>query len=333
MTATYVSEACRLYILVVFFASAAGKMRAIGSFAETLEVLIQLRSRWSRYAAVGIAALEFLVALALVAGGAATRLGMFVALALLLAFTAVLLVALVQRQTVSCNCFGVSDRPISAWDLVRNGLLIAACTAWSFMEPPKVALSPGAWLALLGAAAIAALISTNLHRLAPLLRRVLRMPPGAEPAEPPLTLPIGQLVPAFEGQARADGRRVTSTELAGQAAVLLFLSSGCPKCRGTVPELLRMLPAIHSAGVGLWLVPADSKHDISPMLEGSALLNHVLVMEPAVRGRLNPRRAVPFYLFIDDQQVVVASGPVGDADWESFVAQMKELAPGASPEA
>jgi thiol-disulfide isomerase/thioredoxin len=322
MTATSLSEACRLYILVVLFAAAVGKARALGDFAQTLEALVHLPSRWSRSVAAAIAALELLVALALVAGGTAARHGMAAALALFLAFTAVLLVALVRRQAVSCNCFGAGDHPISAWDLVRNLLLIAACVAWFLLGPPEAALPPGAWLLLSGAAVLAFLLSTNLHRLAHLVRRG-----GRE--EPAPTLPIGQAVPAFEGQARADGRRITSAELAGQASVLLFLSSGCPKCRATIPELLRLLPAIRSAGVSLWIVPADSRHDISPLLEGSALLEHVLILEPAVRDRLNPRRAAPLYIFIDHQLVALASGQLGDDDWNSFVEQMNEIAPGA----
>jgi hypothetical protein len=135
-------------------------------------------------------------------------------------------------------------------------------------------------------------------------------------------------VPAFEGHARADGRRVSSTALAGQAAVLLFLSGGCPKCRQTVPTLLRILPAVRDAGISLWLIPADSRHDISALLEGSALLEHVLVLEPAMRERLNPQRAAPHYIFIDHELTVLSSGLMGDEDWESFVEQMDGLAPG-----
>jgi len=305
MTAVYLSEACRLYILVVLLASAAGKARAIGSFAETLETLVRIPARWSRHAAAAIAASELLVALALIAGGTAAHRGMAAALAMFLAFTAVLLVALVQRQTVSCNCFGAGDHPISAWDVARNLLLISACAAWLLMRPPAVSLGPGAWTLLAGAAVIAFLISTNLRRVAALLRLTRR----SETSEAPFTLPLGQVIPAFEGRARADGRRVTSSELEGQAAILLFLSSG--------------------AGVGLWIVPADSRHDISPLLEGSALLDHVIFLEPAVRDQLNPRRAAPFYLFIDHRMVALASGQIGDDDWTSFVDQMKEIAPDA----
>lgn len=325
MTAAYLSEACRLYIAVVLFAAAAGKARALGSFGETLEALLHLPARWSRSAAAAVVTVELLVALALVAGGTAAQRGMAAALGLFLAFTAVLLVALVQRRSVSCNCFGAGGPLLSAWDLVRNLLLMAACATGLLLRPSATALAPGEWLLLLGAAVMAFLVSTNLHWIA----RPLRLARRSGSAEPPLTVPLGQIVPAFEGHARADGRRITSAELAGQAAVLLFLSSGCPKCRGTVPELLRMLPAIRSAGISLWIVPADSRHDISPLLEGSALLEHVLVLEPVMRERLNPRRAAPFYIFIDHRSVALASGPIGDDDWKSFVEQMKESAPGA----
>lgn len=322
MTAAALSEVCRLSILVVLLASAAGKARALGRFAESLEVLVRLPSRWSRTAAASITGSEFLVALALLAGGAVAQLGMAAALVMFLAFTAVLIVALVQRQAVSCNCFGADDHPISGWDVARNLLLISACVVRLALGPPAAALPLSTWLLLLGIAGVAFLVSTNLHRIA----SVLRLVPRSELAVPPLTVPIGQVVPAFEGRARADGRHMSSAELAGQAAVVLFLSGGCPKCRGTVPVLQQLLPSIRSAGIGLWIVPADSRHDISPLLEGSALLEHVVLLEPAVRDRLNPRRAVPFYLFIDHQMAAVASGQIGDDDWLSFVEQMKELA-------
>jgi hypothetical protein len=51
-----------------------------------------------------------------------------------------------------------------------------------------------------------------------------------------------------------------------------------------------------------------------------------------VRRRLNARNAAPFYLFVDDAGTVVASGFVGDDDWRSFDAQMREvLAASAQP--
>jgi len=326
MTAAYLPEACRLYIVVVLVASAVGKARAIGSFAETLEVLVHVPVRLSRATGAAISAAELLIALALVSGGTRAHHGMVAALALFLAFTAVLLVGLAQRRAVSCSCFGFRDHPLSAWDVVRNLLLITACATWLIGRRSASAVEPSAWLALLGIATIALVLSTNLHRIAALLRTTRRL----SVAKRALTVPLGQVVPAFEGRAHAGGRRMTSTQLAGQAAVLLFLSGGCPKCRGAITELRRLLPAIDDAGVALWIIPADPRHDLSPLLEGSALLERTVVVERAVRERLNPRRAVPFYIFIDHRMIALASGLIGDPDWESFVDQVTQPMPGAS---
>jgi hypothetical protein len=140
------------------------------------------------------------------------------------------------------------------------------------------------------------------------------------------SLPIGKVAPAFEARVRATGRRIASTEFAGQAVVLAFLSIGCPKCRATVPELARILPATHRAGVALWIAGADDVHDVADLFEGSSLVERVLVLDAATRWMLNPLRAAPFYIFFDGALVVQASSHIGDEDWRSFIAQMDEIA-------
>ncbi|WP_332772481.1 redoxin domain-containing protein [Phenylobacterium sp.] len=158
------------------------------------------------------------------------------------------------------------------------------------------------------------------------LRLAAKVRTAAELSAPPSSLPIGRTVPAFEGTRRADGARIASQDLAGQAAVLVFLSAGCPKCREKAAELLEILPAVRRAGVALWIMGADAAHDVSQVLGTSPLLDHVLVLDAAARQRLNPRGAAPFYIFIDDRSVVQASSFVGDEDWLSFVGQMREIA-------
>lgn len=143
-------------------------------------------------------------------------------------------------------------------------------------------------------------------------------------SEPP-TIPIGQPVPPFEGR-RPDGRLLVSADLAGQAAVLAFLSPGCPKCKEKAAELLRILPAMRNAGVALWIVPADDTHDIAGLLGDTPLPDHVLVLDAQARLRLNPRKGAPFYIFLDGEGVVQASNYIGDEDWLSFIEQMDEVA-------
>lgn len=332
MTAALLATACRLTLAAVLIAAAVGKARALDRFAATLAALAPpplSSSRWRRAAAGAIAAAELLIALALLAGGSAARYGAAAALALLLGFTAVLLVALARRQGVSCNCFGGGERPISGWDVLRNLFLMAAAATPLLVGipdgSPDEALAGREGLLALGAAALGLLASTNPRRLAGLWRSASALPAAAALGPPlgiPLGVPLGQAVPTFEGRARASDRRVTAAELAGQAAVLLFLSSGCPKCHQTLPGLLQLLPAIRAAGVTLWILPADPTRDLASLLEGSALLEHALLVEPAVRDQLNPRRVAPAYLFFDHHSVALASGVIGDDDWQSFADQL-----------
>ena len=82
---------------------------------------------------------ELCVAAALVV---APRLGAVAAVALLAAFTAVLVRAVRRGSGVGCACFGSSSaRPVSAVELVRNaGLLGLAAAAWWAPRPVVPAL-------------------------------------------------------------------------------------------------------------------------------------------------------------------------------------------------
>jgi hypothetical protein len=78
------------------------------------------------------------------------------AVVLLSAFSVVMLRALSRGVTVACGCFGPSDEPLSAVDLVRNlffvGAALAACTAGGFPSIAELILvtSSGAivWVVL-----------------------------------------------------------------------------------------------------------------------------------------------------------------------------------------
>ena len=315
----YLAETCRLYILGVLVVSAAGKALALRDFRQTLVDLAGVPASWTRAAALGIVAVEALIALALLAGEAWA--GMAMALILFLGFAGVILAALVRRRAVRCNCFGFGGRLISAYDLVRNGLMIAACATYLIRPPAPGAIAVGAYPLLAAVAAALFLASVRLDDIVGLLRRAAgRRGPG-------FTVPIGQAIPDFEGRGGPDGRRVSaSVDLAGQAAVLVFLSSACPKCGEKLPELRRILPAAREAGVALWIVPMEAAR--SPLPEGSPLAEHLLVLETPARRRLNPRNAAPFYIFLDHQRIARASNFIGDPDWLSFLDQMDEISDG-----
>lgn len=141
----------------------------------------------------------------------------------------------------------------------------------------------------------------------------------------PLAFPIGAPLPEFTARRQGDGAVLSSASLSGAAAVLVFLSPACGDCRRRRLELIELHPAIAASGIGLWLFGAGARRRVRAFFEGTPLADHVMSIRPGVRRRLNARNAAPFYLFVDDTGTVVASGFVGDGDWSSFDAQMREV--------
>lgn len=170
MTSIYLAEACRLYVLLVLVVAAAGKAAAIRDFEETVADLFGVAGRWARIAAFAVVAAEALVALLLLAGGDPARAGMAAALALFVLFTAAILVALIQRRQIACNCFGGRGHPISAHDLVRNGALIAACGVYLRYAAAGHSLDAATWILLFGIALIWMLVSIHLNEITSLAR-------------------------------------------------------------------------------------------------------------------------------------------------------------------
>ena len=168
--APYLSEACRLYILIVLVAAATGKAVARRDFGDTVAELFHLPERPARAAATLVLAAEGLIALLLLAGGGLARFAIAAALAMFASFSAVILVALVQRRSITCNCFGGRGHRISLFDLGRNAALIAACGVYLGHGPAAQPLAPAVWLLLAGIALLAFLVSTNLNEIALLAR-------------------------------------------------------------------------------------------------------------------------------------------------------------------
>ncbi|HMG46079.1 MAG TPA: MauE/DoxX family redox-associated membrane protein [Allosphingosinicella sp.] len=168
--AAYLAELCRLYVAVALLAAAIGKAGDLASFRLTIAALLPVPMRRTGPAALAIVATEGLVALPLLAGGPWSRPAMAAAMTLLIAFTVVLFVALVQRKAISCNCFGGGGHMISAFDLLRNAALIAAAGFNLGYGPAGNVLDLAAGLLLLGIAAVLFLVSTSLDGIARLSR-------------------------------------------------------------------------------------------------------------------------------------------------------------------
>lgn len=145
---------------------------------------------------------------------------------------------------------------------------------------------------------------------------------------PPVPLSAGMPLPPIEGRVLPGrllpGRAVVALPPAGQPAVLLFLSSRCPKCRAKLPEIAGLLAPAQAAGVAVWLVSHEPSWRLRRFLRASPLAAVAVRVARASYRQLNVRYASPSYLFIGHDGMVQAQGMIGDDDWMSFCAQMDD---------
>ena len=173
MLSDYVLMFCRWGIGLTFAASAIGKARDLRAFRLAVTELGRVPEKLSQPVAVATMVAEVLVVLGLAVGHQASPAGFGLAVVLLTLFSAVLVSALRRREGVSCNCFGTSERPISWYDLMRNGALLACCAAglWSYAvtDRPQPSTSVIVLLGLMAGCFF--VIVTNLGDIVELLRK------------------------------------------------------------------------------------------------------------------------------------------------------------------
>lgn len=166
----YLAEIIRYFTAFLLACAALGKLRTLAAFSHNLAESFGVPRRAAAVVAPAVVALEALLAALILAGGAVGRLGMGAALVLFVALTALVGYRYVVEGSVKCSCFGESERPVSGYDLLRNGLVIASigvCLAFSggaaFGRKDSVLAAALALIATIGA--------IGFHDLARALKR------------------------------------------------------------------------------------------------------------------------------------------------------------------
>ncbi|MFL6657141.1 MAG: hypothetical protein ACJ8GW_03640 [Massilia sp.] len=168
---------------------------------------------------------------------------------------------------------------------------------------------------------LAICVAINLQLSIKLLAMLRALPQEAQ------VLPIGLPLPTTQGRLLADGAPLT-LPLAERAAVLLFLSSKCPKCKEKLPLLTSLLPLAQEAGVDMLLPSLESAWRLRRFI-GPELAAHTLLLKKAAYKALNPMLQTPNYTFVGAEGEVEAVGMIGDEDWLAFQAQLQEIGAGA----
>ena len=170
---------------LAFALSSAGKATNLAAFQRAISDLRLVPQRLTRPIALGVLAAEIIVVTLIVLGGlvpgtALLRAGFLLALGLLVLFTAVLISTLARRLATSCACFGSTTKPVSGWDVVRNGglLLCTGAGYWSAGGPPA-ALPLAEWGLVAVVAVIFMLIWVQLAEIAQLFKPVVAPRPPA----------------------------------------------------------------------------------------------------------------------------------------------------------
>lgn len=115
---------CRIATGTVFAVSALGKLRDLPAFEQAVRRFHLLPTKTVRPVAHLFVLGEATVAVTMLLGGSRLSWGFGLAAILLVLFSIAIGSALRHSLPIACNCFGKSERPVSALDLVRNGGLL-----------------------------------------------------------------------------------------------------------------------------------------------------------------------------------------------------------------
>ncbi len=249
-------------VLAIVFASAGtakaldptGSQKALSDFG--------LPELFVRPAALLLPIAELVTAVLLLSTSAASW-GAAAAFTLLLAFTVVMIVNLLNGRTPECHCFGqFHSRPIS-WALVTRNVALAIGAAAILWEGPgmstatavrrftEIATAQPLSVAAVSLAVVGFIVQAFL--LLALFRQhgrlMLRMdkleqsagPSGSFAPTPPALagLPVGVRAPSFE--LSSEDRRVALERLliGGKPVVLVFTDPDCQACAGLLPDIER----------------------------------------------------------------------------------------------
>lgn len=127
MILLYVLTFCRIVIGLAFWYSFLRKMMNIPVFEQTITQFNILPKHFSRAIALLFLSGEFIVALLVTIGGPFLKPGFYFSIFLLILFCLALISVLRRNIRTSCNCFGSTQKTVSAIEVWRNvGFIMCA---------------------------------------------------------------------------------------------------------------------------------------------------------------------------------------------------------------
>jgi putative oxidoreductase len=124
MALSYILAFCRVTIALTFLISSISKAFDLKHFRRTIDAFDILEYKYVNPTALFLLSGEVIIALCLILGGRLLLPGFFLAMVLLLLFCIALTSVLARKISLSCNCFGPNNKPVTGSDIVRNIVFI-----------------------------------------------------------------------------------------------------------------------------------------------------------------------------------------------------------------
>ncbi|BAU87942.1 hypothetical protein SLA_7076 [Streptomyces laurentii] len=171
MTVSAIVAGCQVFIGVVFLISFIGKVRTRERYADFVKAAGELAAGLPAKASAPMVVAAEAAIVILVAIPATAVAGFVLASALLLAFTASILVAVRRRRRVLCQCFGTSSVPVGPVHVLRNLVLPAGAATGAVLSTSSSASpNPTALVTVVLCAAVLTWITLRTDDTAELFR-------------------------------------------------------------------------------------------------------------------------------------------------------------------
>lgn len=138
----------------------------------------------------------------------------------------------------------------------------------------------------------------------------------------PSPLPEDTPLPAFSGRMAETNAPVDNASLLGKPCVIIFTAPGCAACEGKKPEILKAQQDAEALGVRFLAAELAPQSGLREKQRENRFSRFAVKLDKKSFYRLNPAKAMPLYIFLDENGTAKASGMIGDENWVLFTEQV-----------
>jgi peroxiredoxin len=134
------------------------------------------------------------------------------------------------------------------------------------------------------------------------------------------TLVVGEFAPDFIALDQL-GREVTLAQYIGRPTVFIFISPYCEGCLAVMPQLKKIYLRTRGSKLNMVLVTTSTPLEMQNLLQEYQVEIPLLqssLHESALSKLYNPSDASPFFCYINEEGLVMATDFVGAGEWSQL---------------